>query len=172
MRNALLILILLVRVAAGAQVLENPGFESGAEAWKINEKEPVSSVVEEAAHEGKLGLHIVDESQTTGANVASQKFPVTAGQKVTLSFWARTGTESLLAVILIPYSANNKAITDENGKFPNSVFVKRKSGDWEHYEHEFAVPDEASAISLSIRSWTGSMGTADLDDFELKIGPE
>lgn len=169
MRNALTTLFLIFPLVAGAQVLENPGFESGTEGWKISEKEPVSSVVEEAAHEGKLGLHVGDESQTTGANVGSQKVPVSAGQKVSLGFWARTGMDSLLAVIIIPYSENNKPITDENGKFPNAVFIKKKSGDWERYEYEFQVPDGVAAISLSIRSWTSPVGSADLDDFELKI---
>ncbi len=161
------LLFLLFPIAAQAQLLENPGFEFSKNGWKISEPKPTSSISEEAAHTGKFGLKLVDESAEGGANVVSERFPVTPGQKVTLSFWARSNKDTFAAVVLVPF-AGSKSISDDKGRFP-SVYIKRNSDEWTQYDFEYLVPDEITDLAISVRSWTASIGTADLDDFELRI---
>lgn len=164
-----LVALLLLPLGLHAQLLQNAGFESGTDGWKIIEKEPISTVTGEAAHAGKSGLRITDESKELGANVSNDRFPVTPGQKVTIGFWGRSTVEGIGAVMVIPYTANNRAILDEKGKQLFLISIKKDLGDWDRYDAEFIVPDEATSVGISIRTWTGSTGTADLDDFELKI---
>lgn len=162
----LLITFLLVPLAAGAQFLENPGFEDGDQGW--GKPDPASAVVAEAAHGGKLGLRIELKGDGDRARVDSVKFPVEAGQKVTLGFWARTASPQKFAVMLFAFNSANKPVTNENGK-PLVTIGIRSSAGWTHYEEACTLPDEASTVSVGIRSWTGATGTVDLDDFELKI---
>jgi hypothetical protein len=168
MKLPLLLVCLLPLSTLHSQLLENPGFEQDMHGWQNAEKSPVSSVVEDAAHEGKAGLRIADELKDGGANITTERFTITPGQKVTLSFWARSTKDAVTAVMIMPYTSSRKAILNEKGKPPVVVNIK-KSENWERYEAEYTMPDEADAFSVVIRSWTGSVGTTDLDDFDLKV---
>jgi len=163
------LLLLPLSLHAADNLLGNPGFEEEQAGWAILEKEPISSVSPDAAHDGKLGLRITDESKENGANVSSDRFPVTPGQKVSLGFWSRSTTEGIGAVMLVPFSSTGRAILNQNGKPECVVAIKKDKGDWDRHDVEYTVPDGASTLGVSIRTWTGSVGTADLDDFELKI---
>lgn len=169
MDKSLLAAFFLLPFAAQAQLLTNPGFEDGQDGWKINEKETISTVIGDAAHEGKMGLRINDESKENGANISTDRFPVTPGQKVSIGFFGRSTVEGIGAVMIMPYGAGNRAILNENGKPECVIAIKKDNGDWDRYDAEYTVPDGADSVSISIRTWTGSVGSADLDDFELKI---
>jgi hypothetical protein len=151
-----------------AQLLENPGFEQELKGWQIKEKSPMSSAAESAAREGKAGLHIADESSDSGASLSSERFAANPGQKVTLTFWARATKDKLAAVMIMPYGTDRKAIPNEEGKAPVVIAIN-ESGDWERYEAELVLPAETATFAVSIHSWPGAMGSADLDDFELKL---
>ncbi len=151
-----------------AQILSNPGFESGMEGWKSNEATPITTVVKEAARTGEMGLRVNDESETDGARFFSDAFTVSPGQKVTISFWARTLQGDLAAVSLQPLGARNRAITSENGQPPLVIAIK-SSTDWKQYSGSYTVPDEAESMIIGIRSWTKTKGTVDIDDFELTV---
>jgi hypothetical protein len=164
----LLGITLLPAVLAQAQWLTNPGFESELEGWTVKELTPVSSASAEAAHEGKFGLRLTDEITDNGANISTERFSVTPGQKVTLGFLARSPGGSIAAVMIVPYSSNNKPLMNEQGRPPVTIGIK-ESSDWVHYDAEYTVPDEATSVALSIRTWTGPTGIVDLDDFNLEI---
>jgi hypothetical protein len=151
-----------------AQLLTNPGFEQGLDGWQNSEKTPVSSAIPEAAHEGKLGLRVNDNVTDGGAYISSDRFDVSPGQTVTLSFWARSPHKTLAAVMITPYDSNKRAILNENGKHPVVVAIK-KSDEWEFYQASYTVVNDAVTVGFAIRSWSGSTGTADFDDFQLKI---
>ena len=167
MKSLFLIIFLLTPFIAEAQPLENPGFESGDQEWVI--KNPATaSVAAEAAHDGKLGLRLRIGDDAERAHVDTAKLPLDAGRKVKLGFWARTSSDQTGGVVLLAFSSNNKPVVDENGKPLLTVGI-RNSPEWTHFEKEFTLPDEVSSVAIAIRSWTGSSGTIDLDDFELKI---
>ena len=168
MKLLFLAAFLLPLSALHSQLLENPGFEDELLGWKIAEKSPVSSVREDAAHQGKAGLRIADELNDAGANITTERFQITPGQKITLSFWARSSKDAISAVMIMPYSSARKPLLTEKGKAPVVINIK-KSENWERYEAEYTLPDEATTFALGIRSWTGAVGTTDLDDFDLKV---
>ncbi len=151
-----------------AQLLTNPGFESGLDDWTVTEKTSISSSTAEAAYEGKAGLRINDESADSGANIASSRFDVTPGQKITLKFMARSPNGTIASVSILPYGSSSQPLLDEKGRPPTNVVIKQSS-DWAHYAVEYVVPQEASAFTISIRSWSTPTGIVDLDNFELKI---
>ena len=68
--------------------LANPGFENGQEGWKIKDQ-GISQVEAEAAHTGKSGLRINDESPDLGSDVTCARFNTEPGKKVTVRCWAR-----------------------------------------------------------------------------------
>lgn len=151
-----------------AQLLTNPGFESGVDGWTIKEKTSISSAMAEAAHEGAAGLRISDESVDGGANVTSERFDVAPGQKIALEFMARSLNSTIASVSILPYGSNNQPLLDEQGRSPANVII-RQSTDWAHYALEWIVPEDVSAFAISIRSWSTPTGTVDLDDFTLKV---
>ena len=151
-----------------AQILSNPGFESGLEGWKSTEKTPITTAVKEAAHTGEMGLRVNDDSETDGARFASDAFTVSPGQKVSLSFWARSPQGDVAAVSLLPLGARNRPIMGENGQPPLVVAIKA-SPDWKQYKASYTVPDEAEAMIITVRSWSRSKGIVDIDDFELTV---
>lgn len=151
-----------------AQVLSNPGFESGMEGWKSTEKTPITSVAKEAAHTGEMGLRVNDQSETDGARFSSDAFTVSPGQKVTISFWARSPQGDVAAVSLQPLGARNRPIMDEKGQAPLVIGI-RTSTDWKQYNGSYTVPDEAESMVITVRSWSKSKGVIDIDDFELTV---
>ncbi len=54
-----------------ASTVVNPGFEDGANGWLI--KDAMSTVVPEAAHDGKMGLRISNQDPVGGSSVFSSK---------------------------------------------------------------------------------------------------
>lgn len=160
-------LVLVSAALTQAQGLEDPGFENGGKGWTIAEKIPCSTFSEAGAHEGKLGLHIADEAAGASANVGSAHLAVKPGQTVTLGFWARTDSEPLAALMLKAYNKDNRPIEGPGSDL--TIPIRKRDGDWQHYDQEYTVPEGAVTIGLGIRTWKPAVGTVDFDDFELKI---
>lgn len=159
---ALLVMLPIAILHAGQ--LTNPGFETDFQEWKVQEKQPVSSLTQAAAHGGNLGLHV----SGPGARLESERLEVVPGQKVTLEFWARATSNGLGVVMLVPYGGNKRPILNEKNS-PPVVIVVKKSPEWTPYKVEFTSPEEATHIGIWIRSWSGAKSEADFDDFSLKI---
>lgn len=155
---------LLASTTLHANQLTNPGFESEFHEWKVQEKQPVSSVTQEAARSGSSGLHL----SGPGARIESERLEILPGQKATLEFWARATANGLGVVMLVPYGGNKRPILNEKAN-PPVIIVVKKSAEWVPYKVEFPSPEEATSIGVWIRSWSRSKGEADLDDFSLKI---
>lgn len=167
MKPLALALCLFLPFVAEAQLLENPGFESGDLGWVIKYA-ATASVAAEAAHDGKLGLRLHFQNGAERAHVDSAKLPIEAGRKVKLGFWARASSDQTGGVVLQAFSPNNKPIVDDNGKPLLTIGIRNSPG-WTRFDKEITLPDEASSVAIAIRSWTGSSGTIDVDDFELTL---
>ncbi len=160
---------LLFATLLQAQLLTNPGFENDLNDWQIKEKRPISFAVAEAAFEGKLGLRLNDEATDAGANLTTEKFEVTPGQKISLGFMARSSNGSLAAVLLSPILSDGAPLLDEKGQ-PSVVAVPIKSSpDWSPYRKEYTVPEGVTSFTVSIRSWSTPTGVVDIDNFELRV---
>ncbi|MBM4051094.1 MAG: polysaccharide deacetylase, partial [Planctomycetes bacterium] len=75
----------------------------------------MSRAVAEAAHEGKMGLRVVDEDARDGSSALSAKLPVKPGQAITLAFWAKANAD-FLGVYLWFFNSGGKLISDPNQK--------------------------------------------------------
>lgn len=157
--------VALSPLSAEITTLTSPGFERGLKGWKVSETDPPMSVVaEKAAHNGKQGLHVTDQSDSTGANVRSKPIKVEPGTKIELSFQAcNLQGDSFLAVSLVFL---NKDQTWFEGVRPS---VEITETEWEKYELQATTPEGATAFFVWIHSWKRSKGEAYLDDFDLKV---
>ena len=154
------LLVCSAAIPAFANPLPNPGFEAGDAHWAV--RDGASQIIADAAHGGKLGLRVGKaEYYPSGASVFSPRFPVAAGQSVTVTFWARA-TNSICGVYLWPYDANGKLV----GKAPIGA-VQNSGGEWKAYSKTATMPEGATAVALWIHTYGGATGIVDLDDFAL-----
>jgi hypothetical protein len=160
----------LLPAAEDGQLLANPGFEDGMTGWINSDREAVCSISAEAAFEGKAGLLVDDQTPQDGARFASERFPLSPGQTVTLTFQGLTETgESLVGVMLVPFDEAGRQITTETRSQPPTVHVKTPDGNWQHFELQYVADPGTSSVAISVRSWTKPTGRAFLDNFSLKI---
>lgn len=76
-------LSLLATSASAAEkviALPNAGFEEKTASWNATGDQGMSVAIPEAAHSGKLGLRVTDDSKTLGSSLAAPRFPVTPGK--------------------------------------------------------------------------------------------
>ena len=156
-----------VFAVAAQAALPNPGFEEGLSGWVA--RDAMSKAVPEAAHTGKLGLRIVDEDTKKGSDFTSAKLPVTPGQTITLTFFAKAQGD-FSGVYLWFHDATGKAVKDAALKYTGgmpSVGVKKGGGDWTPNTLKATVPAGAATVVVWVHSWGSATGTADFDDFEV-----
>ncbi len=160
-RHAASILSLLaVNTSLHANTLPNPGFDEGDVHWAI--RDGSSMVVADAARSGALGLRVGKEDYCpSGASVFSPRFPVTEGQAVTVTFWARA-TGSIAGVYFWPYDVHGKLV----GRPPIRP-IANSNGEWREYAMTATMPEGAVEVALWIHTYGGASGLVDLDDFTL-----
>ncbi|MGI5868578.1 MAG: DUF2334 domain-containing protein [Kiritimatiellia bacterium] len=145
---------------AVATPLPNPGFEDGTNHWSIADGH--SRVLPEAARTGKNGIRVGKlEYCPSGASVFSSKFAVAPGQRITLSFWARS-TAANCGAYLWFYDKNGKLVGNAKG-----CGIKDSKGAWSDYSLETTTPDNAAEVGIWIHTYAGAGGEVDLDDFAL-----
>ncbi|MDD5263130.1 MAG: polysaccharide deacetylase family protein [Methylacidiphilales bacterium] len=152
-----------------ANPVVNPGFEDGANGWLI--KDSMSTVVPEAAHEGKMGLRISDQDPKGGSSVFSSKLAVTPATALKLSFWEKSDKPGFLGVYLYFYTESGQLINDplqRAGAGHPVCGAKDGDGQWHQFTLNAAAPDGAASVALWIHSFGGSVGIADVDDFSLE----
>ena len=148
--------------------LPDPGFEGdNAQWWAIADDS--SQIVPEAAHTGRLGLRIGSRTYNPrGASVTSARLPVTPGQALTLSFWAK-GAPDGCAVYLTFANAAGKSVTDAATPRGGQQLcaVNKQAEGWNAYTFTGKAPADAATVALWIHSFAGAAGVIDLDDFAL-----
>ncbi|MDR1279460.1 MAG: endopolygalacturonase [Opitutaceae bacterium] len=153
--------------------LPNPGFEdapspSAADigGWTLNETRPgMIAVCAEAAHEGKHGLRITDDSDAGAAAVFSTRLPAGPGRAYRLTFLARVVSGNGIAV--------NLRFLDAGGRYLNAWPAASDSvevqggGEWRARSVEAVAPEGASVLDVWIHSYVKAKVTADFDEVSL-----
>lgn len=160
--NALIAVLVVLMSLSVAVVLgtplPNPGFEAGEEGWSLGDSE--SRVVAGAACSGTLGLRVGKEGYfPSGASVHSSRFAVEPGQKVSVTFKARSRAANC-GVYFWFSDANGKPVGS-----PPMCAVKDSQGEWQDYSREVVVPERAATVGLWIHTYAGASGLVDFDDF-------
>lgn len=159
---------LSLSLAAAGETLPliNGGFEEELTGWTVSEVPGATCTVRaDAAHQGKAGLHVVDESDTLSAKALSTPIPVNPGTTYRLSFWANTPTPGRMGVFMRFETANHQIIDPEN--LTHST-LNGAASDWVEYSVEARAPEEASSLTIWVHSYSRMTGSADLDDFALE----
>lgn len=165
------VLLAAVGIARAEPVaLLNPGFEDGQTGWRFKDS-GISLVLGEAAHSGKAGLRINDESPDLGSDVACARFVTEPGKRVTARFWARQIEGDGLGVFLRFFKGDGTCLNTKELETEIKVVVPGDARDWKKFEVSGTVPEEAIEGEIWIRSWSHAVVKAELDDFELEQGP-
>jgi len=160
-------------LAAGTVVAErgldlpDPGFESGRTgAWRIGGD--MGAIVPEAAHSGRFGLRITDNSTTRGSNVRSAAVPIPAGAVLAVRFFARTSDGGGVGVYLNFEDAQGKPVRRPRGG--EIIFaIPDTQGSWKRFTLVGRAPQHAAAAFIWVHSFNGVRAAADLDDFSLAL---
>lgn len=165
---ALSLLSFSPRLCGGEVPLSDAGFEQETRGWKTSpDDQGMSEFTAEAAHAGKLGLRVVDNTSEGGSSAYSARVPVKAGWIYRLSFQARVLSGSGAGVYL--------RFLDGQGKYLNPVPKQNdlvgldsagKKG-WKEYSVQAMAPETAVAADIWIHSFKRDIITADFDDFML-----
>jgi peptidoglycan/xylan/chitin deacetylase (PgdA/CDA1 family) len=141
-------------------LLKNGGFEDGTANWSLNEKVPMSQIIETGAHTGQKALHIADTDKN-GSNVLSARLTVAPGQAYRLTFWSKASAGGASGVYLWFYRTD--------GLIPDyqPCAIVKQSTDWTANTLLAKVPEGATALAVWIHSFSTPTVTLDLDDIRL-----
>jgi hypothetical protein len=161
-------LFVLVGVARGATELVFPsgGFEDPA-GWTISEDDGgMSAIIPAAARQGKLGLRVVDESDTLGSDCRSAKIPITGGKTYELKYWARNLSGTGIGMYLHFHDETGRALNDQR---PNQIIssLPPEQQEWHEFRVYGTAPAAAVTLSVWIHSYSGSKVQAEYDDFQV-----
>ena len=144
--------------------LENPGFENQLDSWTAHADGGKSKVIAEAAHSGKLGLRVTDESETDGCMIQSSKFACVAGKTYEAKFWSRFIAGEGAAVYLKFFDDSNKQLAT-NSLTP----VPADTSAWKEFSVKAVAPETASKVMIWIHTINAAKATVDFDDFSLTM---
>lgn len=165
---ALLLLALPVRAqqADGTNLVQNSGFENGAESWSIRPNSAV--VVADAAHSGKHSLYYTTTNRQK-YEVFSQKLDVQPKQRLVFSVWVKgkdtTGNNQGTNIYMESIDANGKHV---GGAYPISY---QGTFDWKLAKWEYTVPDNAATTVVGLYLHTNEIGTVWFDDVDVHTKP-
>ena len=156
--------------ASDALTLHNPGFENQLNDWDNQEDGGMSKVTSEAAHGGKFGLRVTDDSDLAGSGLYSQKIPVSGGKTYQVQCWYRTLSGSGIGLYLRFLRADGKMIapTTEEDKAADRTPVAeadKNQGSWAQLSGKKTAPAEATMMVIYIHSYSKHKVMADFDDF-------
>jgi hypothetical protein len=161
-------LLVWAGIARAATEVAFPGGDlEDAAAWTISEDDGgMTTLVPEAAHQGKMGLRVVDESDTLGSDCRSASVPVQGGKTYELRFWARNLSGTGIGVYLHFHDATGRALNDQR---PNQIIASLppEQKEWHEFRLYGTAPAAAATLSVWIHSYMGSKVRAEYDDFRV-----
>lgn len=161
--------LLAASAFAGENViaLPNPGFEEKTATWNTANDQGMSVAIPEAAHSGKLGLRVTDESGSLGSSLATRRFPATPGKSYEMRFFARLVKGEGIAVYLRFYNAKGEFLNTPALKNQISAPIRRDATEWKAFAKKGVAPEGAVQVEIWVHSFTDKVVTADFDDFVL-----
>lgn len=139
--------------------LTNPGLEKALEGWKIVQAAGLVRAMTDAAHSGKRGLRVADDSAERNT-VVSCAFPFVPGDAYECRFWARIVSGNGATVSLQFINAEGLAIE-------NSVEIPAVAKQWKEFTIKATAPSQAVKAEISIATTGEGTALADFDDFQL-----
>ena len=145
--------------------LKNGNFEKASEGWAHGK---MSTMTEQAAHGGKFGLRILDDSPTEGSSCRSDAMAVTAGRSYAVRFWARNpARRGAVGVYMQFFDGRNNMLNKPQNHNEVILPVPNTNNQWREYTLVGKAPEEAETLTIWIHSFNGATGQADFDDFKV-----
>lgn len=145
-----------------ANLVKNPGFETGANGWNI--PKDTAQVVTDVAHNGTHSLYY-SNSDAANYKMFTQKLDVQPGQRILFSAWVKgkdlTGKEG----------AGMFVQSYDGAKYVGGSFPRTLTGtfDWKLVKGEYSIPPSATSTTVGLYLRKGMTGTAWFDDVEVRI---
>lgn len=166
--GSLLCLILALGCLSGARaeetspLLNNPGFEEGAEGWGLP---PTYQVVDDVARTGRRSLRLVNRDPNQYL-LAGQRLSLKPGMMYRFGAWVKTegvqGRESG-ATLCVEWNGAQGYL---GGSYPEG---RKGDNDWFYVEGRTPpIPAEATEVTLCLYLRRGMTGTAWFDDVTLE----
>lgn len=157
-------------IAADALTLSNPGFEKQLSDWETEETDVMSKAEAEAAHTGKAGLRVNDDSEQAGSSLTSQKIPVSAGKTYQVQFWSRVLSGYGVGVYLRFLKADGKPVVpgteeERTAERTPAVDLDKNQLSWALTSGKRTAPADAVTMMIYIHSYSKHKVIADFDDF-------
>jgi hypothetical protein len=156
---------------SGGGLLRNGGFEAGDWYWSIP-NDGLARVSGEQAASGKQSLHLTDREQSSGTNVLSSRFPLTAGRPYVLTGKVRPVSGSGIGLYVWFYSADGQRLNllDPQGNAPPVGTAEGAVGQWAPFRLPFTPPPGTATGQLWIHSFNAAQVEAFLDDLQVEPG--
>ncbi len=154
--------------SAPVNLIENGGFEDATSfAWRIvNTPHATATINEGAAHTGKRGLTIKDESAETIARAMSPNLPTAPGRVYALKFWARTHSYGTCGGISVRFlDATGATAGDATASHAQATDTQ---GGWQEFTLTATAPEGAATVAAWIHTYSRQEGVVDFDDIELR----
>ncbi len=162
----LLLITSILRVAAAddqaANIITNPGFESGSTGWKLESGS--AAITSGDARSGKHFLRMVDEGDADTHIFQTRRFEARPGGTYTASAWMRSSDAGGPGIYVSFYSATGARLSNE--------YVKAKTaanGEWVQAVNTQVAPKNAASVLVFLYSYLKDVGTYDFDDVSLTV---
>lgn len=152
---------------AGTELVFPAGDLEDPAGWTIGKQDGgMTTIVPEAARQGKMGLRVVDASDKDGSDCRSAAIPVKGGETVELRFWGRNLSGSGIGVYLHFHDATGRTLNDQR---PNQIIssLPPEQREWGEFRLVGTAPTAAATASVWIHSYSASKVSAEYDDFRL-----
>lgn len=152
----------LAQEKPASNLVQNPGFESGANDWSIPKN--TAQVVNDVAHSGKSSLYY-SNADASNYKMFTQKLDVHPGQHILFSAWVKgqnlTGKEG--AGLFVQSYDGTQYI---GGAFPSTL---TGTFDWKLVKGEYSIPPSATSTTVGLYLRKGMTGAAWFDDVEVQV---
>ncbi len=164
--------LLFGQVAAGDNLLANPGFEqvdgrtNMPQAWTVTKGAGVS-VITQGPHAGRRAIRLDDTKADDQISFQSDAVPVTAGAAYMLSGWVRTSAQTAPTFYIQFHAADGTRLTEQHAP------IAGPTEGWVLLQAQGTAPAGAVTATALIYSAIRDTGAFDADDLTLvEVGAE
>ena len=159
--------LLAVTAATDSQpiAISNGSFEQELQNWKVDEKEPITSLSDEQAFDGKYSLKIVDQDNKLGSRAIAARVPLKGAAVVAVRgryFPVRGGG---LGVYVTQYNAKGERI----GSQPSVGALGGSDQHWLPFVFTFYTLPECAELELLFHSYAAAQVAGYIDALEFAV---
>ena len=146
----------------------NPGFESGFSGWRVVPGAGSIRLMSEAAHTGKRGARMTDESAEKGDDLMCQRFKAEPGARYEARCWMRYVSGDGAGLYLRFFNAKNKGLNLQTLNNEIKQVLPKEATAWTELSVNGTAPEGAATGEIWVHTMSAAIVTVDVDDFSLR----